>query len=49
MGYSAFDNLAPSFAEFVIAHVAAKVADRTEKNIWAGSTAASGQFDGFRC
>jgi hypothetical protein len=47
MGYSAFDNLAPSFAEFVIAHVAAKVADRTEKNIWAGSTATSGQFDGF--
>jgi hypothetical protein len=47
MGYSAFDNLAPSFAEFVIAHVASKVADRTEKNIWAGSTATSGQFDGF--
>jgi len=47
MGFSAFDNLAPSFAEFVIAHVAAKVADRTEKNIWAGSTATSGQFDGF--
>ena len=47
MGYSAFDNLAPSFAEFVIAHVAAKVADRTEKNIWSGSTATSGQFDGF--
>lgn len=47
MGFSAFDNLAPSFAEFVIAHVAAKVADRTEKNIWNGSTATSGQFDGF--
>jgi hypothetical protein len=48
MGFSAFSNLAPSFAEFVIAHVAAKVADRTEKNIWAGSTATSGQFDGFQ-
>lgn len=47
MGFSAFDNLAPSFAEFVIAHVAAKVADRTEKNIWNGTTATSGQFDGF--
>ena len=46
-GYSAFDNLAPSFAEFVISHVAAKVADRTEKNIWSGATATSGQFDGF--
>lgn len=47
MGYSAHDNLAPSFAEFVIAHVAAKVADRTEKNIWSGAAATSGQFDGF--
>ena len=33
MGYSAFDNLAPNFADFVLAHVAAKVADRTEKSI----------------
>jgi hypothetical protein len=47
MGFSAFDNLAPSFADFVIGHVASKVADRTEKNIWSGSTAVSGQFDGF--
>ena len=47
MGYSAFDNLAPSFAEFVIAHVASKVADKTEKNIWSGATANSGEFDGF--
>jgi len=47
MGYSAFDNLAPSFAEFVISHVAAKVADKTEKNIWSGATATSGEFDGF--
>ena len=47
MGYSAFDNLAPSFAEFVIAHVAAKVADKTEKNIWKGAAATSGEFDGF--
>lgn len=47
MGYSAHDNLAPSFADFVIGHVAAKVADRTEKNIWAGVGTNSGQFDGF--
>ena len=47
MGYSAFDNLAPNFADFVLAHVAAKVADRTEKNIWSGDTGTSGQFDGF--
>ncbi len=47
MGFSAFDSLAPNFADFVIGHVASKVADRTEKNIWSGSTATSGQFDGF--
>ena len=47
MGFSAFDNLAPNFADFVLAHVASKVADRTEKNIWSGSTGTSGQFDGF--
>jgi hypothetical protein len=47
MGYSAFDNLPANFSDFVLAHVAAKVADRTEKNIWSGSTATSGQFDGF--
>ena len=47
MGYSANDNLAPSFAEFVIAHVSAKVADKTEKNIWSGASANSGEFDGF--
>ena len=47
MGYSAFDNLPSNFSDFVLAHVAAKVADRTEKNSWSGSTATSGQFDGF--
>ena len=47
MGYSAFDNLAPNFADFVLAHVAAKVADRTEKSIWSGDGGDSGQFDGF--
>jgi len=47
MGFSAHDSLAPSFAEFVIAHVSAKVADKTENNIWSGATANSGEFDGF--
>ena len=47
MGFSAFDNLPANFSDFVLAHVAAKVADRTERNIWSGSTATSGQFDGF--
>ena len=47
MGFSSHDSLAPSFAEFVIAHVAAKVADKTEKNIWSGVGTNSGEFDGF--
>jgi len=47
MGYSAFDALPSSFSDFLISHVAAKVAQRTETSIWAGSTATSGQFDGL--
>jgi hypothetical protein len=47
MGYSAHHDLPPSFSDFLIAHVAAKVAQRTENSIWAGTTATSGQFDGF--
>ena len=47
MGYSAHQSLPPSFADFLIGHVAAKVAQRTEQSIWGGSTATSGQFDGF--
>ena len=47
MGYSAFDSLPSSFSDFLIGHVAAKVAQRTETSIWEGSTATSGQFDGL--
>ena len=47
MGFSAFDNLPANFSDFVLAHVAAKVADRTERSIWSGDTDNSGQFDGF--
>ena len=39
MGYSAFDNLPPAFADFVLAHVVAKVAEKNETNIWHGVTA----------
>ena len=47
MGYSAFDNLPPAFADFVLAHVAAKVAEKNETNIWHGVTANAGEFDGL--
>ena len=48
MGYSAFSNLPPSFADFLIAHVADKVAQRMETNIWNGVNGTAGQFDGFK-
>jgi hypothetical protein len=40
-------TLPPSFADFLIAHVAAKVAEKTEQNIWKGATATAGEFDGL--
>jgi hypothetical protein len=47
MGYSSFDQLPPNFADFLIAHVSAKVAQKTEQNIWGGVNANAGEFDGF--
>lgn len=47
MGYSAHHDLPPAFSDFLIAHVAAKVAQRTETSLWAGDTATNGQFNGF--
>jgi hypothetical protein len=47
MGYSAFDNLPPDFASYLIAHVAEKVAAENEVAIWRGSDATGGSFDGF--
>src|SRR5210317_127150 len=47
MGYSAHDSLPSSFSDFLISHVAAKVAQRTEQSIWGGDTATSGQFNGL--
>ena len=47
MGYSAFAEIPASFSDFVLAHVAAKVADKTEKNIWQGVNANPGEFDGL--
>lgn len=47
MGMSAFDTLPKSFSDFLIGHVAAKVAEKMETNIWRGATANVGEFDGF--
>tara|TARA_R110001632_G_scaffold13786_1_gene47094 strand:+ start:39 stop:965 length:927 start_codon:yes stop_codon:yes gene_type:complete len=47
MGYSAFSDLPSSFSDFLIAHVAGKVAQKTENTIWQGADANAGEFDGF--
>lgn len=48
MGFSQYDNLPKSFSDFLIAQVAAKVAQKIEQNIWNGATANAGEFDGFK-
>lgn len=47
MGNSIYDNLPPTFADFLVAHYAAKVAAANEINIWQGDASNSGEFDGF--
>jgi len=47
MGYSAFDVLPKSFADFLIAHAAEKVAAGIETSIWQGVDANAGQFAGI--
>lgn len=45
-GFSAYKNLPTSFADFIMAHVVAKVAEKTEQNIWGGVSATDG-YDGL--
>src|SRR5210317_1543590 len=47
MGYSSIDKLPPKFSDYLTSHVAAKVAKKTEQNIWQGVNATAGEFDGF--
>ena len=49
MGFGLGQTLPPKFTDFMIAHVAAEVAQNTEFCIWQGNTAASSNnsFDGF--
>ena len=47
MGFSAHSDMPSKFSDFLIAHVAAKVAQRTEQSIWAGDTSTNGQFNGL--
>ena len=47
MGIGAFDNLPKNFADYIIQHYIAKVAEKTEQNIWGGVNSTEGEFDGF--
>jgi hypothetical protein len=49
MGYGLGQTLPPKFSDFMIAHVAADVAQNLEQNIWRGDVAAGtvNSFDGF--
>tara|TARA_B100000768_G_scaffold33866_1_gene32404 strand:- start:2130 stop:3107 length:978 start_codon:yes stop_codon:yes gene_type:complete len=49
MGYGLGQTLPPKFSDFMIAHVAAEVAQNTEFCIWQGDTGAgtNNSFDGF--
>ena len=49
MGYGLGQTMPPKFSDFMLAHVAAEVAQNTEQNIWRGDTAAGSvnSFDGF--
>jgi len=50
MGFGLARNLPPVFSDFLIAHVAAEVAQSTELTLWQGDTAAASNnsFDGFQ-
>jgi len=47
MGFSAYHNVPPKFADYLIGHVAAKVAEKTETNLWRGDTSNNGEFNGL--
>ena len=46
MGFSAFDNLPKTFSDYFIGQLSAKIAAKTELDIWSGA-AGAGAFDGF--
>jgi hypothetical protein len=47
MGYSAHDNLPKTFSDYFIGQLSAKIAAKTETDIWSG-TEGAGAFDGFQ-
>lgn len=47
MGYSAYDVLPKSFQDFLISRMLGQVAEATERSLWKGVNATSGQFGGI--
>ena len=48
MGYGMGQTLPPKFSDFMIAHVANLVAQKTEQTIFSGVAANAGEYDGFQ-
>ena len=46
-GYSSFDTLPKSFADYLIGYVASKVAAKNETNFWTGDSSTTGEYDGI--
>jgi len=46
-GYSSFDVLPKSFADYLIGYAASKVAAKNETNFWRGATGTTGEYDGI--
>lgn len=47
MGYSAFDTLPTTFANYLTAHMVAQVAEANEKSLWHGDRSVAGEYDGI--
>jgi len=48
MGYSVMNQELPkSFADFIVQQYIAKIAEKTEQNVWQGVNATAGEFDGI--
>tara|TARA_R110000824_G_scaffold164213_1_gene340370 strand:+ start:9339 stop:10301 length:963 start_codon:yes stop_codon:yes gene_type:complete len=47
MGYGMGQTLPPKFSDFMISHVAAEVAQKTEQTMFTGVAATAGEYDGF--
>jgi|TARA_Y100000114_G_C11744774_1_gene321006 hypothetical protein len=47
LGFSSYEKMPKKFSDFLIAEVAAQVAQKTEQSIWNGANGNVGEFDGF--